>query len=51
MKSFLLRRYATVADGKLTNFTNVIEKAVDLHALHVIGSSGYQRTMHYLWQG
>lgn len=51
MKSLLLRRYATVADGKLTNFANVIEKAVDLHALRVIGSSGYQRTMHYLWRG
>ena len=31
--------------------TNVIERAVDLHALRVIGSSGYQRCVTYLWRG
>lgn len=30
---------------------NVIERAVDLHALRIIGSSGYQRCIHYLWRG
>ena len=30
---------------------NVIERAVDLHALRVIGSSGYQRCIRYLWNG
>lgn len=31
--------------------TNVIERAVDLHALRVIGSSGYQKCISYLWRG
>jgi hypothetical protein len=30
---------------------NVIERAVDLHALRVIGSSGYQKCIRYLWNG
>lgn len=30
---------------------NVIERAVDVHALKVIGSSGYQRCISYLWRG
>lgn len=30
---------------------NVIERAVDLHALRVIGSSGYQKCISYLWRG
>lgn len=30
---------------------NVIEKAVDLHAVRVIGSSGYQKCISYLWRG
>lgn len=30
---------------------NVIEKAVDLHAVRVIGSSGYQKCINYLWRG
>jgi hypothetical protein len=28
-----------------------VEKAVDLHALRVIGSSGFQKTIDYLWRG
>ena len=31
--------------------TNVIERAVDIHALRVIGSSGYQKCIAYLWRG
>ncbi|KAI9741471.1 MAG: hypothetical protein M1818_004277 [Claussenomyces sp. TS43310] len=49
--SVLLKRYATIVDGEQTAIANVIEKAVDLHALRVIGSSGYQKTVHYLWKG
>jgi hypothetical protein len=51
MHNVLLQRYATLVDGKPTNVANVIEKAVDLHALRVIGSSGYQKTVQYLWKG
>jgi hypothetical protein len=29
----------------------VIERAVDLHALRVTGSSGYQKCVNYLWRG
>ncbi|KAL2267865.1 hypothetical protein VTJ83DRAFT_5142 [Remersonia thermophila] len=47
----LLKRYAIVVDGKPTHPANVIEKAVDLHALRVIGSSGYQRCINFLWRG
>lgn len=38
-------------DGKQTEPTNVIERAVDLHALRVIGSSGYQKCISHLWRG
>jgi hypothetical protein len=42
LHSVLLKRYSTMIDGDPTPPINVIEKAVDLHALRVIGSSGYQ---------
>lgn len=51
MESILLKRYATISDGHPTTVANVIERAVDLHALRVIGSSGYQKTVQYLWRG
>lgn len=51
MAEVLLKRYATLIDGEQTTVANVIEKAVDLHALRVIGSSGYQKTVKYLWKG
>lgn len=51
MHSVLLKRYGIIRDGKKTPVTNVIEKAVDLHALRVISSSGYQKTVKYLWKG
>lgn len=47
----LLKRYSIVIDGDETPPSNVIEKAVDLHALRVIGSSGYQKCVSYLWKG
>lgn len=47
----LLKRYSIMIDNKPTKPSNVIEKAVDLHALRVIGSSGYQKCINYLWRG
>lgn len=51
MHSVLLKRYAIILDNEQTPPSNVIEKAVDLHALRVIGSSGYQKCVSYLWKG
>lgn len=51
LHSVLLKRYAIMVDGEATPPSNVIEKAVDLHALRVIGSSGYQKCVSYLWRG
>lgn len=51
MQKVLLKRYGVLVDGKQTPVTNVIEKAVDLHAVRVIGSSGYQKCINYLWRG
>ena len=47
----LLRRYSIICDNEETEPANVIERAVDLHALRVIGSSGYQKCVKYLWKG
>lgn len=51
MKEVLLKRFSIVVDGEPTLLGNVIEKAVDLHAVRVIGSSGYQRCVQWLWRG
>lgn len=51
MHAVLLKRYSIMIDGEATPPSNVIEKAVDLHALRVIGSSGYQKCVSYLWRG
>ncbi|KAL7944314.1 calcium permeable channel [Trichoderma barbatum] len=51
LHSVLLRRYSYIANGIPTPPVNVIEKAVDLHAVRVIGSSGYQKCISYLWRG
>ncbi|KAI1134752.1 hypothetical protein F5Y05DRAFT_397255 [Hypoxylon sp. FL0543] len=51
LQSVLLKRYSIIVDGEPTPPVNVIEKAVDLHALRVIGSSGYQKCINYLWRG
>jgi cation-transporting ATPase 13A1 len=40
-----------MVDDKQTTAANVIERAVDLHALRVTGSSGYQKCVSYLWRG
>ncbi|KAL4980779.1 hypothetical protein BDW66DRAFT_37706 [Aspergillus desertorum] len=47
----LLKRYSIFQDGEESAPANVIERAVDLHALRVIGSSGYQKCIKYLWNG
>ena len=47
----LLKRYSIIVDGQPTPPTNVVEKAVDLHALRIIGSSGYQKCINFLWRG
>lgn len=51
MQDVLLKRYSIVVDGEDTKPVNVVEKAVDLHAVRVIGSSGYQKCVAYLWRG
>lgn len=47
----LLKRYSIVVGDQETMPANVIERAVDLHALSVTGSSGYQKCVNYLWRG
>ncbi|KAL1857167.1 Calcium channel yvc1 [Paecilomyces lecythidis] len=47
----LLKRYSIVRGEEETAPANVVERAVDLHALRVIGSSGYQKCIKYLWHG
>lgn len=51
MQEMLLKRYSIIVDGEETKPSNAIEKAVDLHAVIVIGSSGYQKCVSYLWRG
>jgi hypothetical protein len=51
MHNVLLKRYSIILDNEPTPPANVIERAVDLHALRVIGSSGYQKCIKYLWRG
>ncbi|KAI9695692.1 MAG: hypothetical protein M1820_008455 [Bogoriella megaspora] len=47
----LLKRYSIIVDGEETAPANAVEKAVDLHALIAIGSSGYQKCVQHLWRG
>lgn len=51
LQSLLLKRYSILIAGEETEPANAIERAVDLHALRVIGSSGYQKCISYLWKG
>ena len=51
LQETLLKRYSILIAGQETEPANVIERAVDLHALRVIGSSGYQKCISYLWRG
>lgn len=51
LQEMLLKRYSIIVHGQETEAANVIERAVDMHALLVIGSSGYQKCISYLWRG
>lgn len=51
LEDVLLKRYSILVSGEETIPANAIERAVDLHALRVIGSSGYQKCIQYLWKG
>lgn len=51
MQKVLLQRYSVVRKDEESAPANVIERAVDLHCLTVIGSSGYQKCIKYLWRG
>ncbi|KAJ5561312.1 ATPase P-type K/Mg/Cd/Cu/Zn/Na/Ca/Na/H-transporter [Penicillium sp. DV-2018c] len=51
LREILLKRYSIFSEGVEIDPANVIERAVDLHALRVIGSSGYQKCIQYLWRG
>lgn len=51
LQDVLLKRFSVIRNGEETEPANVIERAVDLHALHVTGSSGYQKCVKYLWRG
>ncbi|KAL8711824.1 MAG: hypothetical protein Q9220_003768 [cf. Caloplaca sp. 1 TL-2023] len=51
LQSLLLKRYSILISGEPTEPANAIERAVDLHALRIIGSSGYQKCISYLWRG
>ncbi|KAK5175492.1 Calcium channel yvc1 [Saxophila tyrrhenica] len=51
MQEVLLKRYSILVGGEETKPSNAIEKAVDIHAVVVIGSSGYQKCINHLWRG
>ncbi|GAB7359190.1 hypothetical protein MBLNU230_g5257t1 [Neophaeotheca triangularis] len=51
MQEVLLKRYSIIVNERPTVPANTVEKAVDMHALRVIGSSGYQKCVSYLWRG
>ena len=51
MQELLLKRFSILRDGEVTEPANAVERAVDLHAVTVIGSSGYQKCVKYLWRG
>ncbi|KAI5781481.1 hypothetical protein EDC01DRAFT_752425 [Geopyxis carbonaria] len=47
----LLKRYSIVKNGEESSPSSAVEKAIDLHATRVIGSSGFQKCINYLWRG
>lgn len=51
LEEVLLKRYSIIINSEDTLPANAIERAVDLHALRVIASSGYQKCISYLWRG
>ncbi|KAK9460736.1 uncharacterized protein V1516DRAFT_677511 [Lipomyces oligophaga] len=52
-KQMLCRRYSTVIDGgeDISEPRSAIELAIDIHCVAVIGSSGYQRCIDWIWRG
>ena len=51
LQNLLLQRFSILINNEATEPANAVERAVDLHALRVIGSSGYQKCITYLWRG
>ncbi|KAK5086722.1 Calcium channel yvc1 [Lithohypha guttulata] len=51
LNKVLLQRFSIYRNGEETEPANVVERAVDLHALTVVGSSGYQKAVKFLWRG
>lgn len=47
----LCHRYSMRANGEMTEPVSALELAVDMHSTIVIGSSGYQRCIKWLWRG
>lgn len=47
----LCRRYVINLNGEDADPANALELAVDMHSTIVIGSSGYQRCLKWLWRG
>jgi len=50
-QELLVKRFGHLQNGKPTMSMSAIERSVDLHATHIIGSSGYQKCIKYLWEG
>ena len=51
LQNLLLQRFSILINNEATEPANAVERAVDLHALYIIGSSGYQKCIKYLWYG
>jgi hypothetical protein len=47
----LLKRFSILRNGVVSTPVCSVEKAIDLHATRVIGSSGVQRCITYIWKG
>ncbi|KAK9367697.1 hypothetical protein V1509DRAFT_625959 [Lipomyces kononenkoae] len=50
-KQMLCRRFAIIIDNEVTSQRNALEYAIDLHALIVIGSAGFQKCITWIWHG
>ncbi|EGX46438.1 hypothetical protein TWF173_008994 [Orbilia oligospora] len=50
-QELLVKRFSHLQNSERTDPMSAVERAVDLHALDVIGSSGYQKCIKYLWNG
>lgn len=49
--AMLCHRFSICVNDKDTTPLNVMELAVDMHSTTIIGSSGYQRCIKWLWRG